>query len=66
MKKWTVQLGLLLGFAAITIIGSRIMVSKQKSSLAIQEYRVETKAIDKVQSAVLLQGLGKHLLDLLK
>lgn len=66
MKKWTVQLGLLLGFAAITIIGSRIMVSKQKSSLAIQEYRVETKAIDKVQSAVLVQGLGKHLLDLLK
>lgn len=56
-----------MGFAAITIIGSRIMVSKQKSSLAIQEYRVETKAIDnKVQSAVLVQGLGKHLLDLLK
>lgn len=66
MKKWIVQLGMLLFFSAITIIGSRIVVSKQKANLALREYKLEKKSVEKVQSAVLIQGLGKHLLDILK
>ncbi len=55
---------LLLGMAAAVIVISRVSVIKGRSV----EYKadIDKSTIGKVQSAVNIQGMGRHLLDFLK
>jgi hypothetical protein len=64
MKKWTIQLTLLLLFAAGTFATSRIVVKYCPNGISKTELQQNTR--NKIQSAVDLRGLGRHLLDLHK
>jgi hypothetical protein len=61
MKKWTIQLTLLLGMAIAIFATSRYMVNCTPIGLSKKEAQYNT--LDKVQSAVNLRGIGRHLLD---
>ena len=64
MKKWTIQLTLLLVLAAGLFAISRYMVYRGTQSLSKTE--IKNKAINKVNSAMDLRGIGRHLLDFQK
>jgi len=61
MKKWTIQLTLLLGIAISIFAASRYMVAHTPGRLAKESLEIST--LDKVQSAINLRGLGRNLLD---
>jgi hypothetical protein len=61
MKKWTIQLTLLLGIAVSIFAASRYMAAHTHAKLAKESTQQTT--LDKVQSAVNLRGLGRNLLD---
>jgi hypothetical protein len=64
MKKWTIQLTLLLGIAFSLLAFSRYIAYCCPDSLSQTE--IKSKAIDKIQSAVDLRGMTRHLLDIHK
>jgi hypothetical protein len=64
MKKWTVQLMLLLIMAAGIILTSRIVVSKNKMN-GTGSYP-QKLGLDKMQNSIKLQGMGRHMLDILR
>jgi hypothetical protein len=64
MKKWTIQLTLLLGMAAGIFAFSRYTVNCCQGGLTRTEIKKST--LEKFQSAVDLRGMGRHLLDLHK
>ncbi len=64
MKKWTVQLMLLLVMAAGIILTSRIVVTKNKLS-GTSNYH-QKLGLDKMQNAINVQGMGRHMLDILR
>ena len=64
MKKWTIQLTLLLSMAAGIFAFSRYVVNCCQGGLAKTEVKKST--LEKFQSAVSLRGIGSHLLDLHK
>jgi len=61
MKKWTIQLTLLLGIAISIFAASRFMAAHTPGRLSKEV--TEQSTLDKVQSAVNLRGLGRNLLD---
>ena len=61
MKKWTIQLTLLLGIAISIFAASRYMVAHTPGWLAKEAS--EKTTLNKVQSAINLRGLGRNLLD---
>jgi hypothetical protein len=61
MKKWTIQLTLLLGISISIFAASRYMAAHTPGRLAKES--TEQSTLDKVQSAVNLRGLGRNLLD---
>jgi hypothetical protein len=61
MKKWTIQLTLLLTMAIGIFAASRYIVNCTPGGLAREA--TEKSTLDKVQSAVNLRGLGRNLLD---
>jgi len=64
MKKWTVQLTLLLVMAAGIILTSRIVVSKNKMN-GTSSYQKQL-GLDKMQHSIKLQKMGRHMLDILR
>lgn len=61
MKKWTIQLTLLIGMAVGIFATSRYIVNCTESGLSKKEAKINT--LDKFQSALNLRGIGRHLLD---
>jgi hypothetical protein len=64
MKKWTIQLTLLILFAAGIFTASRFVVKQFPNGISKTDIQQSTR--NKIQSAVDLRGLGRHLLDLHK
>jgi hypothetical protein len=64
MKKWTIQLTLLLGIAFSLLALSRYVDYHCPKSLTQNE--IKNNTIQKIQSAVDLRGMTRHLLDIHK
>lgn len=62
MKKWTIQLTLLLGIAFGLLAFSRYVAYCCPQGLSKNELKNNT--IEKIQSAVDLRGMTRHLLDI--
>ena len=61
MKKWTIQLTLLIGIAVSTFAFSRYMAVYKPGGLS--KSNIQKTTLTKIQSAVDLRGIGRHLLD---
>ena len=64
MKKWTIQLTLLLGIVFGLLAFSRYIVYNSPNGFS--KSHIKNKAIDKIQSTVSLRGMTRHLLDINK
>jgi uncharacterized protein YneF (UPF0154 family) len=61
MKKWTIQLVLLIGMAVGIFLVSRSMVREQQTDTEI--FSKKASALEKMKKAVSLRGIGRNLLD---
>lgn len=61
MKKWTIQLTLLIALAISVFAVTRYMVNYSPRGIARKEMQKNT--LNRIQSAVDLQGIGRNLLD---
>ncbi|MCU0403248.1 MAG: hypothetical protein MUE99_01780 [Chitinophagaceae bacterium] len=64
MKKWTIQLTLLLGFAFGLLAFSRYIAYCSPGGFSQSE--IKNNAINKIQSAVDLRGMTRYLFDIHK
>lgn len=64
MKKWTVQLAVLLVMAGGIILASRLVVIR--SQKAARQSGLVQKNMEQIKGSVSIPGLGRHLLDVLK
>jgi hypothetical protein len=64
MKKWTVQLAVLLVLTGGIILASRLVVTQ--SQKAARQSGMVQKNMEHLKGSVSIPSLGRHLLDVLK